>query len=80
MKRRWKCYAGVDIKIFDIVKFNKNITTSGIINKLKEQKIDVTWKFVNSYLVEFKKAKKVKNIQIGDRHKINFWNIISKTL
>lgn len=80
MKRRWKCYAGVDIKIFNIVKTNKDITTSGIINKLKEQKIEVTWKLVNSYLVEFKKAKKVKSIQIGDIHKINFWNVTSKSL
>jgi len=75
MKRRWKCHNGVDIVIFDIVKNNKDITTSGVIRKLKEEGFEVTWKLVNSFLVEFQEEKKVKRIQIGDKHKINFWNV-----
>lgn len=75
MKRRWKCHIGVGKKILNIVKTNKDITTSAILGKLKNQKISVTWKLVNSYLVEFEESKKVKRIQIGEVHKINFWNI-----
>lgn len=74
-KRRWKCHSGVSDKILVIIKSNKDITTSGIIVKLKEQDIKVTWKLVNSFLVEFEEAKKIKRIQIGDKHKINFWNL-----
>lgn len=76
MRRRWKCYSGIDIKIFNIVKSNKHITTSGILLKLKEKKTSVTWKLVNSYLVELEQNKKVKRIQVGDIHKINLWNIL----
>jgi hypothetical protein len=75
MKRRWKKHIGVDKKILDIVKRNKDITTSGILLKLKDKKINVTWKLVNSHLVEFQESKKVKRFQIGDKHKINFWNL-----
>ena len=75
LKRRWICHIGIDKKILDIVKQNKDITTSGILLKLKDKNINVTWKLVNSHLVEFKQNKKVKRIQIGDKHKINFWNL-----
>ena len=75
IKRRWKKYDGVGVDILNIVKKNKNITTSGVIKKLKDSNISVTWKLVNSYLVEFQESKKVKRIQIGDKHKINFWNL-----
>lgn len=74
IKRRWKCHLGVPEKILSIVKSNKDITTSGIIVKLKEQGIKVTWKLVNSFLIEFEKDKKIKRVQIGDKHKINFWS------
>ena len=75
VKRRWNKHSGVSDNIFSIVKCNPNITTSGIIVKLKEQNIKVTWKLVNSYLEEFEKDKKVVRVKIGDKHKINFWNI-----
>ena len=74
MKRRWNKHAGVSDKIISIVKCNQNITTSGIIVKLKEQNIKVTWKLVNSYLEEFESDKKIVRVKIGDKHKINFWN------
>lgn len=76
IKRRWTKHSGINDKIFSIVKKNKSITTSGIIVKLKEKDIKVTWKLVNSYLMEFEKDKKMKRVMIGDKHKINFWNII----
>ena len=76
MKRRWKCYSGISDKIYSIVKANKDITTSGIITKLKEQGIKVTWKLVDSFLTELEEENKVKRIKIGDKHKINFWNIL----
>lgn len=76
MIRRWEKHSGVDEKIISILKFNRDMTTSGIIVKLKEQDIKVTWKLVNSYLEEFEKDKKIKRIEIGDKHKINFWNMI----
>ena len=79
-KRRWKRHSGVKDKIFSIVKSNKDITTSGIIVKLKEKDIKVTWKLVNSFLVEFEQDKKITRIQIGQMHKINFWNVTAKVL
>ena len=75
-KRRWKCHDGVGEKILSLVKSNKDITTSGIIVELKKQGIKVTWKLVNSFLEEFEEANKVKRVQIGDKHKISFWNKI----
>lgn len=75
MTRRWKCYSGIGEKILSILKSNKNITTNGIISRLREQDLYVTWKLVNSYLLEFEQDKKVKRMQIGDVHKINFWNL-----
>lgn len=74
-KRRWKCHSGVDDKIFAIIKTSKDITTSAIVTKLKEQEIKVTWKLVNSFLLEFEEAGKIKRVQIGEKHKINFWNV-----
>ena len=76
IKRRWKCHLGISDKIFQLIKSNKDLTTSGIIVKLEEQNIKVTWKLVNSYLVEFEESKKIKSVQIGDKHKINFWNVV----
>lgn len=74
MKRRWKCHAGVDKRILSIVESNEGITTSRIIVKLKEENIRVTWKLVNSHLVEFEEEGGVSRVQIGQAHKINFWN------
>ena len=75
-KRRWKCHEGIDDKIFSIIKSNKDITTSGILVKLREEDVRATWKLINSYLIELEEAKKVIRVQIGDLHKINFWNIL----
>jgi len=75
IRRRWKCHEGIGDKILEILKNNKTRTTSGIILKLKDYDFFVTWKLVNSYLCEFESDKKVTRIQIGDKHKINFWNI-----
>ena len=76
VKRRWNKHSGIGDKIFSIVKSNKSITTSGIITKLKDKDIKVTWKLVDSYLMEFEKDKKIKRVTIGDKHKINFWDIV----
>ena len=75
IKRRWKCYAGAGDKIYSIVKSNKDMTTSGIVLKLLDSDIKVTWKLVDSFLVELESDKKIKRVRIGDKHKINFWNI-----
>ncbi len=76
IKRRWKCHEGIGDEILSTVRSNKDITTSGILKKLSEQDINVTWKLVNSYLVEFEEAKKTRRFQMGEKNKISFWSIV----
>ncbi len=75
-KRRWRTHEGASDKILIIVKSNKNLTTNAIIKLLAEQNFKVTWKLVDSRLCELEEEGKIKRIQIGDAHKINFWNAI----
>ncbi len=75
IKRRWRRYSGIKDKIFLIIKSNQYVTTAGVVVILKDQEINVTWKLVNSFLMELEFENKVNRFKIGDKHKINLWNI-----